>query len=140
VVQSVLRFLRYDLALRDLPITFTADGPRVASIDPRSFRQVIINLVRNAAQATKRGEGRIAVRVGGAGNHVTVEVEDNGCGISSEVANRIFEPFFSTKGDDGLGLGLDISRKIVTDHEGSLTFSSEVGRGTTFRIELPARP
>ena len=80
------------------------------------------------------------VRVLERDNEAFVDVMDNGRGIPEDVADKIFEPFFSTKGDKGLGLGLDISRKIVEAHGGTLTFNSAVGKGTTFRIALPAIP
>jgi signal transduction histidine kinase len=141
VVKSVLRFLRHDDAVRTIAVTFVsdeADSPHLVSLDVRAFRQVLVNLIRNAAHAISRSEGRIEVRLVRESEHVIVEVGDNGCGIPEEVGARIFEPFFSTKGDEGLGLGLDISRKIVMDHGGRLTFTSAVGQGTTFRIALPA--
>ena len=137
VVQAVLRFLRYDEAMRRVPVTYETSGRSLVRLDPRSFRQVLINLIRNAAHALPERDGRITVRVFAEREKVIVEVTDNGHGIPPEVAARIFEPFFSTKGEAGLGLGLDISQKIVGDHGGVLSFVSAVGTGTTFRIELP---
>ncbi|MGZ6092208.1 MAG: ATP-binding protein [Polyangiales bacterium] len=137
VTKSVLRFLRYDRSMRGASVSLDADGPHVANLDVRSFRQVLVNLIRNATQAAPGVDGRIEVRVFGKAEEVFVEVSDNGPGIPADVAARIFEPFFTTKGEQGLGLGLDISRKIVIDHGGLLTFESEVGKGTTFRIALP---
>ncbi len=137
VATSVLRFLRYDAGLRKVALTLDSEGRRLVRLDPRSFRQVLINLIRNAADALPAREGKVVVRVHGERGQVQVEVIDDGVGITPEVAERIFQPFFSTKGEQGLGLGLDISRKIVIDHGGELDFETELGVGTTFRIRLP---
>ncbi len=70
-----------------------------------------------------------------------VEVADTGVGIPSEYLSQVFEPFFTTKEEGkGTGLGLAICRRIVQQHQGTLEIESEVGRGTTVRITLPARP
>jgi signal transduction histidine kinase len=90
-------------------------------------------------QASPGADARIALRVVRRGELVVVEVEDNGSGIPDDVAAHIFEPFFTTKGENGLGLGLDISRKIVEEHGGRLDFTSRVGVGTTFRVAVPAK-
>lgn len=139
VVQAVLRFLRYDSFMRKVRVELESSGRVMVSIDPRSFRQVLINLIRNAAQALPDKGGHIEVRVHAdfIDDRARVEVIDNGHGIAPEVAERIFEPFFSTKGEAGMGLGLDISRKIVIDHGGTLSFTSASGQGTTFTVELP---
>jgi C4-dicarboxylate-specific signal transduction histidine kinase len=136
VVESVLKFLRYDPSVRRIPVSFTKTAEPVVHLDPRSFRQVLINLVRNAADAVSPDDGRIEVVVSSEAGLARVEVGDNGRGIPDALAERVFEPFFSTKGDHGLGLGLDISRKIVTDHGGRLFFASREGGGTIFVIEL----
>ncbi|MCK6549161.1 ATP-binding protein [Myxococcota bacterium] len=138
VVEGVLKFLRYDPAVKRVPVTFTKHAEPIVRLDPRSFRQVLINLVRNAADAVSPDGGHIDVVVSAEPGLARVEVRDDGRGIPEELAERIFEPFFSTKGDHGLGLGLDISRKIVTDHGGRLFFTSKPGEGTTFVIELTA--
>ena len=97
--------------------------------------------------------GRLTVRAGWAdpgvvlpghprttgARRVRVEIEDSGVGISAGDADRVFNPFFSTK-DGGTGLGLALTHKIVEDHGGSIDFRSIAGGGTTFRIELPLFP
>jgi signal transduction histidine kinase len=105
--------------------------------------QVFINLLINAAQAIPPGhaeenEIRITTAMGMDGS-VVVEVSDTGQGMPPEVSARLFEPFFTTKPvGQGTGLGLSISRNIVEGLGGSLTFRSTVGKGTTFRVTLPA--
>jgi two-component system, NtrC family, sensor kinase len=66
-----------------------------------------------------------------------IEVQDNGKGIAERDHQRIFEPFFSTKGQRGTGLGLAVTKKIVEEHSGSIDVTSKVGQGTTFRLRFP---
>jgi two-component system sensor histidine kinase HydH len=85
--------------------------------------------------AESQGAGR--AHRPGSGLHVKVEIEDTGSGISSSEADKVFNPFFTTKAS-GTGLGLALTHKIVEDHRGSITFRSVPGTGTTFRVILPA--
>jgi len=98
--------------------------------------QVFLNLVLNAIDATPR-DGQIELGVQQSRTGVEVWVRDNGCGISPEHAGRLFEPYFTTK-KHGTGLGLFVTRKLVTDHGGTIDFESADGQGTTFRVFLPA--
>lgn len=114
--------------------------PCVAS----EIEQVLLNLFRNAAQAMAGGgvsNPTLTTRTRLAGDHVLIEVEDNGPGIPPAILSRIFEPFFTTKPvGEGTGLGLSVSYFIVThNHGGQLTVSSREGRGTKFVISLPLR-
>jgi signal transduction histidine kinase len=68
---------------------------------------------------------------------VLVAVSDNGCGISADVVERMWEPFFTTKGDQGTGLGLDVAKSIIEAHGGTIGCVSQPGVGTTFTISLP---
>lgn len=105
--------------------------------------QVFLNLIVNAAQAIPEGnaaanEIRIVTRMGDAGG-VAVEIRDTGAGIPRDILPRIFDPFFTTKPTGiGTGLGLAISRRIITSLGGELSVASEVGKGSVFRILLPA--
>ena len=119
-------------------------GPEVLA-SRGQVAQVILNLVINAAKATRNGEkGKIVVRTGsGEAGTAYVEVIDDGVGISPAVIDRIFDPFFTTRAAGegrGSGLGLAISRSIVEAHGGTITVASELGKGSTFRVELPAAP
>jgi signal transduction histidine kinase len=103
--------------------------------------QVFLNLVLNAIDATESvgspaHDGRIELAVGRCSGGVEVTVRDNGSGIAGEDAARLFQPYFTTK-KHGTGLGLFVTRKLVTDHGGSVDFESAPGRGTTFRVRLP---
>jgi PAS domain S-box-containing protein len=104
--------------------------------DKDKLKQVFLNLVKNAIDAMEKG-GRLVVAQTLAGEQVEITITDNGCGIPEENREEIFSPFFTTK-RHGTGLGLNISKSIIEDHEGgSLTLTSEVGKGTTFKVTLP---
>ncbi len=106
--------------------------------DRHMLEQVLMNLILNAVQAI-RGEGVVTVRSGHDGPWCTIEVEDTGCGIPPDVLPKIFDPFFTTKGQgEGTGLGLSVSLGIVERHGGEIAVKSQVGRGTTFTVRLPA--
>ncbi|MHB8417076.1 MAG: hybrid sensor histidine kinase/response regulator [Myxococcales bacterium] len=120
--------------LRPVPEVFGNEG---------KLGQVFLNLIVNAAQAmpdgaAEKNEIRVACRTGPGGEAV-VEVADTGCGIPEALLRRIFTPFFTTKPiGEGTGLGLSICQGIVHAHQGQLEVESEVGRGSTFRVTLPA--
>jgi signal transduction histidine kinase/ferredoxin len=117
-------------------------GPHVPEInaDPAQIRQVLLNLLDNAAEAMPEG-GTVTIttcRVSAGGDGVEISIQDTGCGISEENLARLFTPFFTTKPiGRGTGLGLAISYGIVKMHRGSIDVQSEVGVGTTFIIRLP---
>ncbi|WP_198264965.1 hybrid sensor histidine kinase/response regulator [sulfur-oxidizing endosymbiont of Gigantopelta aegis] len=107
------------------------------------LEQVIMNLLRNAAQSMKdmpeSHQSKIHIRLYQENNHACIEIKDNGPGISDENKKRIFEPFFTTKEVGiGTGIGLSLSYFIVTkDHNGSIQVVSELGKGTCFTIKIP---
>jgi hypothetical protein len=106
------------------------------------LQQVLLNLFLNARDAMPTG-GRLTVRtsaVNGDGpGLVRVEVSDTGVGIPAEHINKIYDPFFTTKGSQkGTGLGLAVSYGIIREHAGSITVDSQPGRGAAFRLEFPA--
>ena len=107
------------------------------------LHQVLLNLLLNAVHASDEG-GRITLRVrlepaeGDAPAWVRFEVEDSGAGIPEELVDRIFDPFFTTKEpDQGTGLGLMISHRIVSDHGGTIEVESREGEGSCFIVRLP---
>jgi signal transduction histidine kinase len=126
---------------------FAPDLPPVLCL-PGEFNQVILNLIINASHAIgnvvkppEGGKGTIRVSTRGEGDWVEIRITDTGTGIPVEIRHRIFDPFFTTKPvGKGTGQGLAIARSVIVDkHGGSLSFESEVGRGTTFIIRLPRR-
>ncbi|MBA3269335.1 MAG: ATP-binding protein, partial [Acidobacteria bacterium] len=116
---------------------FLASLPQVR-VDPEQMRRVIINLLDNAIEAMDR-RGTIAIDTAHdpSNSIVRVTVTDDGPGIPLAEREKLFLPYYSTKGR-GSGLGLAIVRRIVAEHGGSIDLSSNVPRGTRFTIELPA--
>lgn len=120
----------------ELALAVADDVPTVL-LGEGHLDQVLMNLVSNAGDAMPDG-GTVSVRVAAAGDRVTIEVGDEGTGIPRPLLDRVFEPFFSTKGARGTGLGLSNVYAIVRGAGGHIEASSLLGRGSTFRVELPA--
>ena len=136
VVDKTLELLRPELANRGINFrTKLARQLPLTSIDPAQIQQALVNLVKNAMQAMTKG-GTLSLQTAESSDGVWVSVSDTGGGIPQEQLNRIFEPFFTTK-KKGTGLGLMIVQRIVRAHGGRIELESQVGRGTTFRIQLP---
>jgi len=109
-------------------------------IDQNRISDAVLNLVSNAIDAlAQRPEAYVKVvsKLYKDENKIEFMVEDNGCGIPESVLKKIFEPFFSTKGSKGTGLGLAVTRKVIEEHGGKITVKSQEGIGTTFIIGLP---
>lgn len=137
-----------------MEVDSSASGATRVSMDPSQFDQVLLNLVVNARDAMS-GSGRVRVSATTTsssglsaearetvptGPLATIRVRDTGSGIAPEVMDRIFEPFFSTKGDRGTGLGLATVNAVVRAARGAVTVESAVGSGTEFTVYLPALP
>ncbi|HYT00575.1 MAG TPA: ATP-binding protein [Thermoplasmata archaeon] len=113
-----------------------ADRPVVSTVDPAHMESVVVNLLRNALEATDHGS--VAVMLEDRPDSVAIRVTDTGTGIPREVLERIFEPFFTTKKfGHGTGLGLAWSKKIIEGHGGTIDVITRVGEGTTFIVTLP---
>jgi len=107
--------------------------------DHSQLLRMLTNLLENAKQAIPaEREGLIEVTLKAEDGHALITITDNGHGISDEVAQRIFQPYFTTK-SSGTGLGLAMTRKIIEFWKGSIWFESEEGKGTTFFVRLPVQ-
>jgi signal transduction histidine kinase len=140
-LESTLEMLSHELKLRQLNVVKSfAEAPAVLG-HPGKINQVLLNVLLNAVQATCAG-GQIELRTRpGPDGGAVVEIADTGCGIRPEHLPHIFEPFFTTKPvGQGTGLGLSVSYGIVRDHGGTIEVESTLGKGSLFRISLPARP
>jgi len=112
------------------------DGDIRVDIDPEHFRQVVWNLLLNAVEAIEK-QGRIGVRLYAQDNkYACMTVSDNGCGMSEEIQNTIFDPFFTRKAK-GTGLGLSIVQRILTSYDGLIEVESIPDQGSTFTVKLP---
>ncbi len=148
IVQETTELLGYDLRTSNVEVVLDlGDDVPATWADGHQIQQVVVNLVANAIQAMRpiETERRLAIttRLERGPARISLEVADSGPGIPPEVQTRIFEPFFTTKPQgEGTGLGLSLCRRTLEEHDGTITVQSEVGRGATFRLELPvvARP
>jgi signal transduction histidine kinase len=142
VVAEAMRWLPASVAQAATVQVEDAGAPEVAA-SVGQLEQVVVNLITNAARAIPpERRGLVIVRLGpGESGTSRLEVIDDGRGIEPALMERIFEPFFTTRPAGpgrGMGLGLAICHAIVTAHGGTLSVTSQVGRGSTFRVELPA--
>ena len=136
VVEKILELLRPEVENRGVTVkTKLLRNLTATPVDATQLQQVLVNLVKNAAQAMTTG-GTLTLQTGETSDGVWVSVADTGGGIPQEQINRIFEPFYTTK-KKGTGLGLMIVQRIVRAHNGRIELESHVGRGTTFRVWLP---
>jgi signal transduction histidine kinase len=138
-VREVVEFARREIESAGGTLTLSVE-PAVppTMFDEAQLRQALLNLLRNAREAMPGG-GPVDVHVAAEGMSVVVDVDDRGGGISEDIRARVFDPFFSTKGE-GTGLGLAITRHIVEAHGGRVTCEPRAGGGTRFRIALPIAP
>jgi signal transduction histidine kinase len=136
-------FLAPELAKSNIQLAVEDSAPLQIQADAEQIKQVLINLVQNAADSIGR-DGTITLRAradrkalaDGETNVVVLEVADTGKGIPPEVEKRLFDPFFTTK-SSGTGLGLSIAACLVQKHGGALQYQTRLNRGTTFGIVLP---
>ncbi len=120
-------------------IQFESDSEEIITVmDRTQLIRIITNLVKNAIQAIPEDqpEKQVLVAVNAEEEHVVISVKDNGIGIDAENTERIFEPKFTTK-TSGMGLGLGIIKNIIENYKGTITFETEPGKGSTFRVSLP---
>lgn len=136
-VRRVLMILKQEPSLANVTVQFEGlEQDSVVMADPSQIEQLLINLVINAAHASE-GSGHIGIITESLPSGVRLSVIDSGVGMSREVWERAFEPFYTTKAR-GTGLGLSICKQIVESHGGTITIESERGKGTTVSVFFPA--
>ena len=143
VIEDALRVLYNSYKHLDVTIEKNFD-PSIPNIEGNfsNLGQVLINIIKNAVQALPDSRGKISLSTSyrHETDRIIVACRDDGHGIQPEVMKDIFKPFFTTKDvGTGTGLGLYVSYEIIKKHEGDISVSSEVGKGTTFTIELPCK-
>ncbi len=137
VLQNALALVQRQLDIRGISVAtqFDAGLPMVLG-DARQLHQVFLNLILNASESMEEG-GRLILSTYAEEKQVVVRVKDTGCGVDAEAIPNLFEPFFSTKGYGGNGLGLFVSHAIVSEHGGKILVESDRGRGTMVDVLLP---
>ncbi len=138
ICEDVIQILSQRISQKKINLNINLPNGLYVKGDRKQLFQVFFNLTLNAIQAVKPEIGVINIYadIDKERDSVRIVIEDNGIGIPSEDLNKIFTPFFTTK-DKGVGLGLAISRRIMNDNDGKLTFESKYGEGTKFVLELP---
>jgi len=134
-VEEAVSLMRYDHDVRSRSVAVVVGARPLARFHRGKLMQVVINLVRNAAQASPVG-GEVRVLVDEDAGAASIRVIDRGAGIEPALLARLGEPFFTTK-EGGTGLGLGISRRIVEEHGGTLAIRSQPGEGTEVAVRLP---
>jgi PAS domain S-box-containing protein len=128
--EARMRGLHYDVSVQACEGLYTSGNAS-------ELREVFVNLIVNAVDAMPQG-GRLLIAGAQNGERLSLRFADTGVGMTEDVRERIFEPFYTTKGANGTGLGLAVSYSIINRHSGQINVESEPGRGTTFEIDLPA--
>ncbi|HHT9141015.1 MAG TPA: PAS domain S-box protein, partial [Candidatus Tripitaka californicus] len=136
-IRNVVNFLESKLRLSNINLLQELDAhlPPVYC-DPHQLEQVFTNIIINASDAMTEG-GDLKIKTGVRGEWVKIDFSDTGSGIPEKDLGKIFEPFFSTKGGAGTGLGLFVSYNIVKAHKGTIEVKSKEGKGTTISVQLP---
>lgn len=141
IIDEVLKLRAYEQSINNIQIKthFAPDLPEITT-DHFQIQQVFLNIIINAESAMleANNSGVLTITTERIGNFISTSFADNGSGINEENIDRIFDPFFTTKDEGkGTGLGLSICHGIVNEHNGKINVQSELGKGTTFIIELP---
>jgi signal transduction histidine kinase len=136
LISALGEFIRTELEQSNIRLLLELDDklPPVL-FDERYMKQVLLNLIKNAQAAMPKG-GLLTIATVGSDSEIRISVCDTGTGISQENLKKIFEPYFTTKGN-GTGLGLTLVYKIIREHQGEMSVDSRVGEGTDFEIILP---
>jgi signal transduction histidine kinase len=138
LVRDVETFAKPESSKKELTVRIDLqDNVPTIQGDPIQIKQAILNILLNAIERSA-SKGAITIATETKDSNVSIRVEDKGEGIQPAHRDRIFEPFFSTK-EGGIGLGLALALEIIKGHHGHITFTSEVGKGSSFIISLPVK-
>ena len=138
LAQEAILLVNREARHKKIDVNLDVDpSARLLWTDPNQVRQILINLLTNAVQATAE-QGRITIQTRSGSKGVILSICDNGIGIPKEDLDKIFEPFFSTKTPkEGTGLGLYVTREIIAKLGGTIEVDSRLGHGTRFDITMP---
>jgi two-component system NtrC family sensor kinase len=141
IIRKIISLVEHDFEMKGVNVLMDLDSKAPSTkVNENEIAQVVLNLANNAADSMPDGgDLRVSTSYDAASDRICIAVQDTGCGIKESDRTRVFEPFFTTKEvGKGTGLGLSICYKIVEDHLGSIEFDTVTGKGTTFRVYLPA--
>jgi signal transduction histidine kinase len=138
LVRHVVEMVGHIGTYKEKRIELLADDPVLARVNAQEIKQVVLNLLTNALDSTDRG-GTVSIELSKSVDQAELSVTDDGCGMTPEVLEHVFEPFYTRRRDgQGTGLGLSISCRIIADHGGHIDAHSDgPGRGSRFRVLLP---
>ncbi|MBF4482011.1 MAG: ATP-binding protein [Dehalococcoides mccartyi] len=143
IIRKSVELREYELVVQNIVVELElAENLPATLLDFYKIQQVLINMILNAEQAMYQahGRGRLLIKTQNMGNYIRMIIEDNGPGISPEIAEKVFDPFFTTKEDSrGTGLGLSVCYGIIMEHDGKIQLESKLGQGTRFIIDLPVK-
>ena len=137
VISEAVKLASMDPDVRGISIEQLAEKNLKVKINKNKIIQVFLNIIRNAAHAIKeKNRGLIKITASKDAEYIKISFKDNGSGIPEEILKKIWIPFYTTKGENGTGIGLDISRRIIENHGGSISCSSKENMGSEFIITL----
>ena len=138
LVSGVIDMVRHLGKYKQKSVAFSGGDPIVAAVNPQEMKQVVLNLITNGLESLRPG-GEVVVELIAFGPHAKLIVQDNGCGMTEEVMEHLFEPFFTRRQDgQGTGLGMSISYRIINEHDGQIdVYSDGPGTGSTITVWLP---
>jgi signal transduction histidine kinase len=138
LLENLLQLLNLEIEKKLIAVNLTCSQPQLRCLsDPRALHQVLLNIIGNAINALEgKKDPRLTVRIETSGPHIHILVKDNGCGIADDKKNELFLPFFTTK-PRGIGLGLTIAKKLLTQMNGTIEITSRHRQGTDVLISLP---
>lgn len=137
VLKDTLNLISYELKEQKISVAkLFDDNISEINADGERLKQVFLNIVLNSIQACPFG-GKLTVKTECSKGHMLISIKDTGKGIPDNIKERLFEPFFTTR-EEGIGLGLSITKRIIDNHKGSIRIDSDVGKGTVVTIKLPA--
>jgi signal transduction histidine kinase len=141
LLENLLQLLNHEIEKKHIAVNLTCPQPQLrCQSDPRALHQVLLNIMSNAINALAGGKDpRLHVRIESAGPHIHIIIKDNGCGIADDKKKELFLPFFTTK-PRGIGLGLTIAKKLLTQMNGTIEITSQHHQGTEVIVSLPKAP
>ncbi|MBN2372278.1 GAF domain-containing protein [bacterium] len=135
IIEDTLLLVSHELSELEIETEKAFESLPCIMADREQIRQVFLNLILNAIQSMPGG-GRLIIETGIKDGQISISFQDTGRGIPEAIREKLFEPFFTTK-EEGIGLGLSITKRIIEDHQGKIRVESAEGKGTTFLISLP---